>query len=70
MPESTMESKMSKAKLSNFAVTLNGAVIRIAGIALTFETANQAALELLRRKSLAAMGALPKGEYEIKAVRS
>lgn len=59
---------MPKAKLQNFAVTLNGAIIRIAGIALTFESANQAAQEMLRRKSLAAMGALPKGEYDVRAV--
>ena len=68
MPESTMESKMKKAFLQNFAITLNGSIIRIAGVALTYQSANQAAQELLRRKSLAAMGALPKGEYDMRAV--
>ena len=57
-------------RFENFAVTLNGAIIAVAGAALTFETANAAAHELLRRKALAAVGALPRGEYAIRELES
>lgn len=56
-------------RYQNFAVTLNGAIIFIAGVALTFETSGQALLEVIRRERLMRAGALPRGDYQVKAVQ-
>ena len=56
---------MKTAKLSNFTLTLNGAILLVEGVAVSFDVAVQAYLELDRRRTLAALGKLPKGNYGV-----
>lgn len=57
-------------RFENFAVTLNGAIIFIAGVAMSFETRGAAMLEVIRRERLMRAGALPRGDYGIRELES
>jgi hypothetical protein len=59
-----------KTRRSNFAVTFNGMIIKVAGIAVTFDVYKKALQEVIRRERLMRAGALPRGEYGVKAVES
>jgi hypothetical protein len=58
---------MKRAKLNNFTLTLNEAILYVAGVAVSFDVAAHAYLELNRRRELARSGKLPSGDYGVMA---
>ena len=58
---------MKRAKLQNFIITLNGAIVYVAGIALSYDRAHEAYNEVDRRRELSRKGLLDEGHYAVMA---